>query len=187
MSMLKQLLQWPPTVTTVIGLGLVLAGIDYALTGSTAQALLVAGLFKIVCPQDGAAVDQLTGYLRGAPGTMRALAYGLVVTTLLAMSACSSSQQQAVTGGLQTATAACQAAQPIVAVVPQALAGILDQQTQATIANLLAYEQSVCSSTAAIASAVGSDASGGTGTAAWITNIAGGLIKALPAILALVG
>jgi len=65
--MLKQLLAWPPTATTVIGLGLVLGAVDYLLTGSAAQAVLIAGLFKIVCPQDTAAVDKLDDVLNQLP------------------------------------------------------------------------------------------------------------------------
>jgi hypothetical protein len=57
-AILKQLIQWPPTTSTVIGVGVIIFAADYYLTGSTVQAALIAGTFKIICPEDAAAVDQ---------------------------------------------------------------------------------------------------------------------------------
>ena len=65
--MFKQLLTWPPTGTTVIGIGMILGAVDYLLTGSTVQAVIIAGFFKVFCPQDTAAVDKLDDVLNQLP------------------------------------------------------------------------------------------------------------------------
>ncbi|HEX3862749.1 MAG TPA: hypothetical protein VHY35_13750 [Stellaceae bacterium] len=62
--MFAQLKQWPPTSTTVIGVGLLLGVGCYFLTGSVEGAVALAGFFKIICPQDAAAVDQAVGEIR---------------------------------------------------------------------------------------------------------------------------
>lgn len=56
-TILAQLKQWPPTSTTVIGLGILVGVGSYAITGSWEFALGLAGVFKVLCPQDAAAVD----------------------------------------------------------------------------------------------------------------------------------
>ncbi len=104
----------------------------------------------------------------------------------IALVACTATQQAATNKALADATAACTAAGPIVSAIPNALSvGGVSASTAATVASLLAYEQSVCSSEAAIASAANAPSGGSTST--WITNIAGGLLQALPMILTLVG
>jgi hypothetical protein len=54
---LAQLKQWPPTSTTVIGAGILVGLGSYMLTGSWEVAAALAGFFKLICPQDAAAVD----------------------------------------------------------------------------------------------------------------------------------
>lgn len=56
-QVLTQLTQWPPTTSTVIGIGLLLFGIDYAIYGNFYWALGVAGAFKVICPEDAPAVS----------------------------------------------------------------------------------------------------------------------------------
>lgn len=62
-AILTQLFQWPPTSTSVIGMGMLLGVLDWYLTGSMAQAVAIAGAFKVVCPQDQGADDQLVAML----------------------------------------------------------------------------------------------------------------------------
>lgn len=132
--MYKQLLVWPPTTSTVIGLGLMMGLVDYLVSGNVAQAVFVAGLFKIVCPEDRAATDQL-GALLGrlpsvlgkTPGTLAVmLALGLAMASL---GACSQTQL----AGAQTKVAAAQAR---AATVAQAIQPALI--TACTAANALA-------------------------------------------------
>lgn len=58
-----QLLLWPPTSTTVIGAGLLAGVATYEATGSVTLAVTAAGVFKVLCPQDSAAVDKLSEVL----------------------------------------------------------------------------------------------------------------------------
>ena len=58
MNILTQLKQWPPTSTTVIGLGVLIGLVCYLMTGSIEGAIAVMGAFKIICPEDAGAVDQ---------------------------------------------------------------------------------------------------------------------------------
>lgn len=104
--------------------------------------------------------------------------YFLAPTLLLF--ACTPGQQTATTKALATAAAACQAAQPVVAAVPLAI-GSAAADVRAKVASLVTYEQSVCASSATLASA----ASSSTSTQAWIMNIAGGIVSLLPAVLPL--
>ena len=61
---LTQIRQWPPTSTTVIGIG-ILGGLGcFMLTGSIEGAVAVAGIFKVLCPQDAAAVDTALAEVR---------------------------------------------------------------------------------------------------------------------------
>lgn len=113
----------------------------------------------------------------------RSLAIGAIILPL-ALGACTAAQQQTATDALAQAQQACTAAAPIVAMVPDALA-TAPASVQAVVKSLLAYEESVCASEATIAAAVTKDPSGGT--AAWITNIAAGIVQVLPAILSMVG
>ena len=46
--MFKQLLTWPPTGTTVIGIGMILGAVDYLLTGSTVQAVIIAIVWQVI-------------------------------------------------------------------------------------------------------------------------------------------
>lgn len=63
---LKQLAQWPPTSSTVIGGGVLVGLVIYMLTGSLELALLLAGLFKVLVPEDAAATDQAVAALNTA-------------------------------------------------------------------------------------------------------------------------
>lgn len=63
-NILAQLKQWPPTSTTVIGLGVLIGVGSFWLTGSLEGALAIAGVFKVLCPQDAAAVDTAIGEAR---------------------------------------------------------------------------------------------------------------------------
>ena len=56
---LKQLLQWPPTNSTVMGVGLLLFVGDFLYTGNVAWATMIAGIFVTICPEAKAAVDKL--------------------------------------------------------------------------------------------------------------------------------
>lgn len=57
-TFLAQLIQWPPTSSTVYGLALLFALGSYILTGSLELAAGVAGLAKILLPQDAPAIDK---------------------------------------------------------------------------------------------------------------------------------
>lgn len=63
-TLLAQLKQWPPTSTTVIGGGLLLGLVSFWLTGSLEVAIGIAGVFKVLCPQDAAAIDTAIGEVR---------------------------------------------------------------------------------------------------------------------------
>lgn len=54
-----QIRQWPPTSSTVIGLGVIVGLVSYMATGSFEMALALAGAFKILCPEDAAMVDRV--------------------------------------------------------------------------------------------------------------------------------
>ena len=62
-SFVEQLRQWPPTTSSVIGIGLMIGALDYLLTGSFAQAMFIAGLLKFLIPEDAAAAGQLSDAL----------------------------------------------------------------------------------------------------------------------------
>lgn len=64
---LTQLMQWPPTTTTVIGVGLLLGLISYKITGSWEWAIAAAGLFKTLCPEDAPVTDQVLTALGKIP------------------------------------------------------------------------------------------------------------------------
>jgi hypothetical protein len=124
-TMMKQLLQWPPTSSTVIGAGMMLGLASYWATGSLELAIGVAGVFKMICPQDAPATDQLKGMLdqlgqvmpSGRPRLVAALA--LTGLALGGLAACSPQQLQqgaAVAGDYQQKiAAACTAAAPLMA------------------------------------------------------------------------
>lgn len=57
-SILQQLKQWPPTTSTVIGLGVLLGLGSYAWTGSFEGAVAIAGAFKLLCPEAAPALQQ---------------------------------------------------------------------------------------------------------------------------------
>lgn len=90
---LKQLVQWPPTTSTVIGIGLIGAAVDYLLTGSMAQAMFVAGVLKILIPEDAAAAGTLQQILSNVPGAKTGAAMlfagALGVAGLGGLAACS--------------------------------------------------------------------------------------------------
>jgi hypothetical protein len=98
------------------------------------------------------------------------------------LAGCTTAQQAAVTTGLQNAQAACTAAAPIVKAAPT-VAATQPASIQATVGSLVTYEESVCASEATLDAAVAADSSGGAGTSAWLVNIAGGLLQALPGLL----
>jgi len=54
-----QLCQWPPTTSTVIGMGVLIFLADYMYTGNFVWAAGIAGAFKILCPEDAATVDSV--------------------------------------------------------------------------------------------------------------------------------
>ena len=89
MNALKQMLQWPPTTSSVIGLGLIGAAVDYLLTGSLAQAMLIAGILKFVIPEDATAVDRLQQILAALK-----LPVVLVVAVGLGLAGCQGGAQQ---------------------------------------------------------------------------------------------
>lgn len=66
-TILTQLATWPPKASTVVGLGVLVGAIDYAIFGNVLWALGVAGLFKVVCPEDATADDQVTQILNQLP------------------------------------------------------------------------------------------------------------------------
>lgn len=90
----KQLMQWPPTATTVIGIGLIVGVATYLLTGSVTLAFFLAGLFKTICPQDAASVDELGPLLQKLPqqlgGASKALALIVCAGALSGLAACTS-------------------------------------------------------------------------------------------------
>lgn len=57
-TIIAQLIQWPPTSSTVYGLAVLAALGCYALTGSMEGAAAVLGVVKIVLPQDAPAIDK---------------------------------------------------------------------------------------------------------------------------------
>lgn len=63
-TLFAQLKQWPPTSTTVIGLGVLIGVGSFWFTGSLEGALAIAGVFKVLCPQDAAAIDTAIGEVR---------------------------------------------------------------------------------------------------------------------------
>lgn len=90
---LKQLMQWAPTVTTVIGLGLVIGGLTYYFTGSLELAMMLAGGFKVICPQDSAVTDQVLTALNDVTKVIPIRKTGAVFAAMalgtgLALSAC---------------------------------------------------------------------------------------------------
>lgn len=94
--MWKQLLLWPPTATSVIGLGVIFGAADYALSGSVAQAMFVAGVFKVLCPQDGTAADKVTQILAQLPTALKTAALLIAVGAIAAvLSACTPAQEAA--------------------------------------------------------------------------------------------
>lgn len=57
-TFLAQLKQWPPTDSTIYGGAILLGLLSYIATGSFELALGIAGIIKVLCPQDAAAVDR---------------------------------------------------------------------------------------------------------------------------------
>jgi hypothetical protein len=87
---LKQLTQWPPTSTTVIGGGMLFGLASYLLTGSLELAIGLAAGFKLICPQDAPATDQLLKALDLVPNLFRrppAIAFAMLVAAAT-LSAC---------------------------------------------------------------------------------------------------
>lgn len=53
-----QLSQWPPTSSTVIGLGVLAGLLSYMATGDLRVAIGIAGAFKVICPERAADIDR---------------------------------------------------------------------------------------------------------------------------------
>ena len=66
-TIFAQLAKWPPTTSTVIGVGFILGGLDYLFTGSVTQTVFVMGIFKVLCPEDGNAADQAAKIINQLP------------------------------------------------------------------------------------------------------------------------
>jgi len=60
----KQLLKWPPTKSTVIGLGVLAGMLDYLFTGSWAQAATIGGFVQVLCPEERDAIAKAEQILR---------------------------------------------------------------------------------------------------------------------------
>lgn len=56
-EVLRQLKKWPPTTSTVFGIGLLIFGVDYLLTGNLTEATSLAGAFGVLCPEDASAAS----------------------------------------------------------------------------------------------------------------------------------
>src|SRR5262249_7970098 len=89
--MFKQMLQWPPTTSSVIGFGVIAGAIDYMIQGNVTIALLVAGLVKFVVPEDASAPDTPPDLPKQPPGLLGKTAVMPIVPggTVLSLGACS--------------------------------------------------------------------------------------------------
>jgi hypothetical protein len=67
----QQLVQWPPTATTVIGGGLLAGVASYHFTGSPEFAVFIASAFKLFCPQSGDAADKAVALFDKIPAGLR--------------------------------------------------------------------------------------------------------------------
>lgn len=57
-TIIAQLFQLPPTSSTIYGVAILVFVVSFMLTGNWEVAGVVAGLLKIVCPQDAPAIDR---------------------------------------------------------------------------------------------------------------------------------
>lgn len=62
-TIVKQLLAWPPTHTTVMGLGILIAVADYLVQGNFTLATGLGGVFSVVCPSSSGDVADVTALL----------------------------------------------------------------------------------------------------------------------------
>lgn len=134
-SLAKQMLQYPPTPSTVIGLGLLVGLGLYELTGSVELAIMVAGVFKVLCPEDASATDTLIGAINKIPGMVPRVARAMIlvpaIAALATLAACTGGAANTGVAVSQDAAAAatvsltadevaqlkavCQASQPLLA------------------------------------------------------------------------
>ena len=63
----RQLLQWPPTVSTIIGIVLLMFGVDYLLTGNVTLATGLAGIFATLVPEAKPFIEEIEKEISNEP------------------------------------------------------------------------------------------------------------------------